>query len=171
MTSVRTLAFAALCALPLAAAAQWMYIDKDGRKVLSDQAPPPDVPAKNILRQPGVRSTAAVQAAPAAAAASAAEAPKAAGSAPKLSVKDKDLEEKRKQVAAADEEKKKAEAEKLAQAMALNCQKARENKATMESGQRVSRINAKGEREVMDDKQRAAEVARMNDVIASDCKQ
>jgi hypothetical protein len=43
-----------LCCLAWAVAqAQWQWVDKDGRKVFSDRAPPPDIPARNILRQPG----------------------------------------------------------------------------------------------------------------------
>jgi Domain of unknown function (DUF4124) len=34
------------------AMAQWQWIDKDGRKVFSDRAPPPDVADKNIVKRP-----------------------------------------------------------------------------------------------------------------------
>ena len=40
----------------------------------------------------------------------------------------------------------------------------------MESGQRMARMNDKGEREILDDKQRAEESRRAREVIASDCK-
>ena len=43
-------------------------------------------------------------------------------------------------------------------------------KATLESGMRMARVNDKGEREVLDDAQRAAELKRVNAIIASDCK-
>ena len=33
--------------------AQWQWIDKDNKKVFSDQAPPSEIPDKNILRRPG----------------------------------------------------------------------------------------------------------------------
>jgi len=35
---------------------------------------------------------------------------------------------------------------------------------------RLARVNDKGEREVLDDKQRADETKRMRDTIAADCK-
>jgi hypothetical protein len=35
---------------------------------------------------------------------------------------------------------------------------------------RISQTNAKGEREILDDAQRAAEVKRIEKIIASDCK-
>jgi hypothetical protein len=58
----------------------------------------------------------------------------------------------------------------VAQAKSENCQRARQGKATMDSGMRVARLNAQGEREIMDDKMRAAENQRLQSVIDSDCK-
>ncbi len=52
----RTFAAAFVGALSLVCAtamAQWTWMDKDGRKVYSDKAPPPDVLEKNILKRPG----------------------------------------------------------------------------------------------------------------------
>ena len=83
---------------------------------------------------------------------------------------DKALEEKKKQAEAAEAAKKKAEEQKLAQARAENCKRAREGKATLDSGVRMARTNDKGEREVLDDTQRAAELKRINGIIQSDCK-
>src|SRR3954470_6805759 len=40
------------CTLPLAAAAQWQWLDKDGRKVFSDKAPPPDIAPERVLKAP-----------------------------------------------------------------------------------------------------------------------
>lgn len=42
--------------------------------------------------------------------------------------------------------------------------------ATLDSGMRMARLNDKGEREVLDDAQRAAELKRVNQIIAQDCK-
>src|SRR5687767_2216612 len=104
MKSLRLLLVAAACALPVLAAAQWQWIDKDGRKVYSDRSPPSDIPASKILRQPGPTRgssvpTAAAAGAPAEAASTAtgsafAAAPRPAGSVPKLSGTDKTLEDK-----------------------------------------------------------------------------
>jgi hypothetical protein len=160
-------------ALPAVCFAQWQWIDKDGRKVFSDKSPPPEIPAKSILRQPGSRVSTApsVPAATAAdTAASAAQVAKSAASAPKLSGKDKELEEKRKKAEAADAEKKKAQEEEVAKQRAENCTYARRNKATFDSGVRIARTNDKGEREFMDDATRAAESKRVEAIIARDCK-
>ena len=59
---------------------------------------------------------------------------------------------------------------KVAKAKADNCALARQSKATVDSGIRLARVNAKGEREIMDDNARAAEQKRIQDVINSDCK-
>ena len=49
----KLLLLAVACTWALGAAAQWQWIDKDGRKVFSDRPPPAEVPAKSILKQPG----------------------------------------------------------------------------------------------------------------------
>ena len=166
MNPIRATLIGLACALPALCLAQWQWIDKDGRKVFSDQSPPADVPARNIIKQPfgGKGPVAAVQA-PAAPASS-----PAAAAAPKLSGKDKALEEKKKLAEAAEDEKKKAQEEEIARARAENCQHAKRAKANFDSGLRISQTNAKGEREILDDAQRAAEVKRIDKIIASDCK-
>ncbi len=168
MTALRALALACICILPLAASAQWQWRDNDGRRVFSDKAPPPEVPEKNILRRPGMRAPVAAE--PLSAASSPAPAKAVAANVPKISGKDKALEDKKKQAEAAEAEKKKAQEEEVAKAQAENCTRAKQAKAQYDSGQRIARMNAKGEREIMDDNQRAAEVKRLQAVIARDCK-
>lgn len=145
------------------ASAQWQWIDKSGRKVYSDQPPPADVAEKNILRQPGGR-----MAAPAAAPSPAA--PQAAPEALRLSGKDAALEEKKKKADAAEAAKKKAEEEKRAAARADSCARARRAKASLDSGVRLARADANGEREFLDEATRAAESKRMQSIIDADCK-
>lgn len=158
---------AVVCALPAISFAQWQWIDKNGRKVFSDQSPPADIPAKNIIKQPGVRGVAAPE--PVAAVASQPAKP-AASPSPKLSGKDKQLEDKKKQAEAAETDKKKAQEEQVAAARADNCQRAKRSKAMYDSGARVARMNDKGEREFVDDPTRAAETKRLEGIIAADCK-
>jgi hypothetical protein len=161
-------------ALPAAGFAQWQWIDKDGRKVFSDQSPPADVPAKNILRQPGPKSrgTVSVVETPAAAAsaASAAQSAKSAAGVPKISGKDKELEEKKKKADTAEAEKKKERDDEIAKARADSCERAKQAKATFDSGIRITRLNKQGEQEFLDDDARAAETKRLEGVIASECK-
>jgi hypothetical protein len=166
----KLLLLAVACTWTLGAAAQWQWIDKDGRKVFSDRSPPSDIPAKNILKQPGgmARNNPAPAAADDAAPAVAAAASKPAAK-PAASGKDKELEEKKAEAEAAEAAKKKAEEDKLARAKAENCARARQAKATLESGTPMLQNNAQGERVYMNEASRNAEVKRANEVIAADC--
>jgi hypothetical protein len=165
MNAVRIALLALVCSAPLAASAQWQWLDKDGHKVFSDQSPPPEVPTNRILRAP------AGHAQPAAEAPVATAAPVAMPALARPSGKDPVLEERRKQAAAAETAKKKAEEEKVAAIRADNCQRATTGKAGFDSGQRVVRTNAQGEKEFLTDEQRASEVKRLEEVIARDCRQ
>lgn len=174
MKFVRLLMLWGVCVLPLAASAQWQWVDKDGKKVFSDQAPPTDVPEKNIVRRPGSPSArptfAPAPAEPAAAGSEPARPPASTASAARPTGVDKELEEKTRKAEEAEKAKQAAEAQKVAKAKADNCNRARQGKATFDSGMRVARLNAQGEREVMDDKARAAEQQRLQSIIDSDCK-
>lgn len=170
------LLLAVACTWAMGAAAQWQWIDKDGRKVFSDRPPPQETPEKNILKQPGggvPRSapapvaTTSADGAPADAAA--ASAPKAAASTPG-SGKDKALEEKKAQAEAAEAAKKKVDEEKLAKAKADNCTRARQAKAAFDSGKPITQSNAQGERIFLDEAARTAESKRIDGIIAADCK-
>lgn len=160
--------------LSMGAHAQWQWIDKDNKKVFSDQAPPPEVPEKNIVRRPGTPSArptfSPAPAAPEATDAAAAPVRAAAKADGKPTGVDKELEEKTRKAEEAEKATKAAEAQKIAQAKAENCTRARQAKATFDSGIRVARVNAQGEREIMDDKARAAEQQRLDSVIGADCK-
>lgn len=147
------------------ATAQWIWVDKDGHKVFSDRAPPAEVVPAHILRQPGVRGT------PPDAAASpvAAAAPAAPAANGKPSGTDASLEERRKQAEAAQLQKKKDDEAKLASIRADNCSRAKAAKSGLQTGSRVAHANAKGEMEIMDDAQRAAEIKRLDEAIGRDC--
>jgi hypothetical protein len=172
MKLVRSLCWICLCGvLPLVAHAQWRWTDKDGRTVFSDTPPPADIPEKSIQqhgRLPPPR-----QAPPAATGTpDAAAAPVAGATPPAPAAKpaaDKELEEKVRKAEEAEKAQKEAEARKVAQAKAENCSRARQSKATYDSGMRVARVNAQGEREILDDAARAREAQRIQQVIDSDC--
>ena len=171
----RPILFLLACTLSLAAAAQWQWIDKTGRKVYSDRAPPSDVPDASIVKQPrnarslAVNATAAA-AAPLPGASGAASAPaRAASGLPRLSGKDTELETKKKQAEQEEAARKQAADEKLAADKAQNCERAKNSLATLNSGRRIQTSNKQGEREVMTDEARAAEVKVTQDVINRDC--
>jgi hypothetical protein len=168
MKLLRAILLTVAFATPAVAFAQWQWVGKDGRKVFSDQPPPNDIPAKNILRQPGGKGPATTL--PEAAEAPALAPAKPVANAPKLSGKDKELDDKRKQSAAAEAEKKQAQEEELAKVRADNCARAKRAKASFDSGVRISRTNDKGEREFLDDATRAAEAKRTETIVATECK-
>lgn len=159
----------------MAASAQWQWTDKDGHRVFSDRAPPADILEKNILKRPGSRNTpvattdAATNTA-ATAAGAAASAPQGAASGPRLSGVDKELAEKKKKAEEAEVAKRKVEEERVLKAKVENCARAKQAKASFDSGVRIARTNEKGEREVMDDAARASEMKRIQAIIDSDCK-
>ena len=165
MKAFRPALVALVFCAPLLASGQWLWMDKDGKKVYSDRPPPSDIAPDRILKQPGARGKSVDT--PAAAVATTVAAP-AAAQAPVG--KDKALEEKRKLAASAEADKKKAEEAKVAAIQADNCARAKTAKAGFDAGYRIAQTNAKGEREIMDDNQRAAEAKRLEGVIARDCR-
>lgn len=160
-------------ALPTPADAQWQWIDKQGKKVFSDQAPPSDIPEKNILQRSGAVTPRPVGDAASQASsgdAMAVPARAAASNALKPAGVDKELEEKTRKAEAEEKARQAIEAEKVAKVKADNCSRARQGKATFDSGVRIARLNAQGEREIMDDKARASENRRLQTVIDTDCR-
>lgn len=156
---------AALLAFSPWGLAQWQWIDGTGRKVFSDTAPPSGIPEKNILRSPTTSRTPM----PGPAVAASAPAASQPGGAPQVPVRDEELEARKKQAEEAEQARRKAEEQKIAKGRAESCERARKAKSVMESGTRLATTNAKGEREIMDDKARAAETRRMDDIIRADC--
>ena len=152
--------------------AQYQWIDANGRKVFSDQPPPASVPAKKVLQQPNKAAAKAAvsdQADVDASAKTDAAAP-AVPAVAKTKPVDKELEAKKKQAEDELAAKKKADLEAQTKAKIENCARAKSAKAGLDSGLRINQINAKGEREVMDDAAKAAEIKRVQSIIESDCK-
>ncbi|MDO9071839.1 MAG: DUF4124 domain-containing protein [Rubrivivax sp.] len=150
-------------ATPLAHA-QWKWRDKTGQINASDRPPPLDVPEKDILARPTpVPEFRRVFPAAPASAASAAEPLRPPSG-------DRELEARRRAAEQEQAGKAKAEEERLATQRAENCRRARGHLTAMESGQRIARVNDKGEREVLDDRARADEMRQARDVIAADCR-
>jgi hypothetical protein len=155
-----TVIAAALGGAGLAVQAQYEWRDKAGRLHASDMPPPPDVPDKDILKRPGATPTPRAAAAPA-------PAPSAASATRGV---DAELEARR---ARAEQEKAaraKADEDRAAVQRAENCQRARQQLALLDSGQRIARVDERGERVILDDQARAAEAAAARRVIGSDCR-
>lgn len=160
-----------VCALVLVllaaspAMAQWKWKDSAGQVHVSDVPPPREVPDKDILRRPTVAARAVTSAPSAAPSASG-----AASSPPAKPKVDPELESRKVKADAEQKAKLKAEEDKLAAQRAENCQRARQQLATLQSGMRIARLNAKGEREILDDAGRAQEQQTAQRVADSDCR-
>ncbi len=141
----KAILFAVACAFAAAAwAQQYKWIDKNGRVQYGD-APPPGVKATPLRPPPP----------PPAAAAKPAATPKAA--------------QKDAQQAAKDREKL-AQDEKAAQAKKENCARAQDYLRNLQSGQRLSGIDSKGERYYLDEAQIAQETAKAQQGVQQWCK-
>ena len=168
MKHIRLLFIAVACLASSAASAQWQWVEKDGRKVFSDRAPPADVPEKNIRKRPDAKD------APVNSAASTAGQPNAAASAPgaaapQLTGVDKELLDKKKKAEEAEAAKRKAEKERIQIAKVENCARAKQMKANLSTSTRLFQMNEKGERVLLDDAARATELKRAQGFIDADC--
>jgi hypothetical protein len=162
------------CLLALAAAGAqaqplWKWRDAAGQLHVSDTAPPAGTPARNIISSPagGVAPTLTpATTSPATTAVAPVANGAASGAETALDKKKKAADRER-----ADKEKadRAAVDAKNAAIRQDNCSRAQAARATIQSGQRMARTNANGEREILDDAGRAEELKHTQDAIASNC--
>lgn len=156
---------AVLGCLALPAQAQWKWRDGSGHVQYSDLPPPLGTPDKDILTRPASQKRVSSGPLPVTAAASA-----AASDVLSAKTSDPELEARRKKAEADQAAKAKADEARNAAIRADNCSRAQQQLKTFDSGIRVARLNAKGEREYLDDSQRANETKQARDAISSNCK-
>lgn len=146
-----------------AALAQYRWRDSRGQLHASDQPPPPNIPDKDVLQRPLVqlqRPPAPTAAIPAVSAASAI----------RPAPVDPELQARRARAEQDAEARTKVAEERAAAQRSENCGRARQQLATLQSGNRLVRVNDKGERVVLDDAARAGEMAQVRSVMATDCR-
>lgn len=149
--------FLAAALLAGTAQAQIKCWNENGRRVCGD-APPP-----------GARvTTLNAPSSPAPAPAAAGKDAKAAKRGP-LTPAEQEQEYRKRQAEAKKAADKAAEEEKLAAAKRDNCERAREALRGLQSGQRIMRTDAKGERYFLDDAQIAAEAAKAQQIVNDSC--
>jgi cytoskeletal protein RodZ len=165
-------------AAALPAHAQWAWRDANGRITASDRPPPQAVADKDIISRPksdkrlpqnAALAASAPAATPGVSASAPTPSPAAAASAAPTPL-EREVQARKTKAEQEQASKKAADDAKAAALRADNCQRARAQMATLDSGVRIARANAKGEREIMDDAGRAAEARKAKDVIASDCR-
>jgi hypothetical protein len=171
------------------ASAQWAWRDENGRPVYSDQPPPANIKAADILQQPqpapqnpsdaldGMPGQAPASAPGGASAGRPADAEpggttagRRADTAPKsptMAEREREFQKRMKERAEA--EKKVADAQARADQKASDCERARGYAKSLDDGVRLIRTNPDGSREMMDEEQRAAEAKRTRDIIDSNC--
>lgn len=148
------------------AAGLWVWKDDSGRKVFSDTPPPAHVPNGHILQQPNepspqlgpspelpvrqaaepTKPTVQPKPAPQTAASQTAEAPRQS------------------------EEAQRATERRNAEIRADNCQRAQASLVTVKAGGRLATVNADGQRIIMDPAMRNAEQARLEQIVADNCR-
>lgn len=156
-----------LCVLAVAlpAHAQWKWKDERGQVQYSDLPPPKGTPPERILQRPVLTPPKPVVVG-ASAPLGSASAPGAAASAPV----DPALQARRKQAEQEEAAKRQADEARNAQVRTANCERARGALRSLESGERLARVNAKGEREFVDERTREQEAQQARQIIASDCR-
>ncbi len=171
MNRLAATALVALIGLTLATPASatlWKWRD-GGRIVFSDRPPPASIPDRAILERPTGMERGAVPPSPTGPSlVDPTPAPVAAE--PASAATEPALEAKLRKEAEAKAAKQKADEAKLASARAENCLRAKGQLKLLDDGVRIAKTNQKGEREILDDKQRGEEQARVRKIIASDCK-
>ncbi|MBB3193884.1 DUF4124 domain-containing protein [Roseateles terrae] len=162
--TAKTLSLSLLCGVVLlslapAVQAQWKWRDAEGRVQYSDRPPPAHVAEKDILARPS-SSAQRRMTQPIPEAASAASAP-ASANAPAKAASD---------AAKAAKDRKAAEDKQRAEMNAENCRNAQDQLKLLESGIRVRQTNDAGERVVLDDSARQAQIRQAQTVISVSCK-
>jgi hypothetical protein len=166
--SVRSVALplllaAASIAIATPAAAQWAWKDDTGRMVYSDRPPPAAVKPAQIVRQPSGNALLMPDAP------DAGSRPAAAPAKAPPTLAEREMEFRKRQTERAEAEKKAADEATNSARKAQDCERARGYLRALDDGLRITRTNAQGEREFLDDAQREDEKKRARETISQSC--
>ncbi|MFN4102941.1 MAG: hypothetical protein ACK4GB_01270 [Tepidimonas sp.] len=152
---------------PALAVSPWVWTDDNGRRVYSDQPPPPSVPSSRILSQPAVRP-APLPAVDSPTAPPAPPVPLAAPSAATLGNAPPP------RPASGEDDKAQQEREAIekrnAEIRADNCRRARAGLATLQGGGRLVTTDEQGRRVTLTEAMKASERTRLEGVIRDNCR-
>lgn len=156
--------------------AQWAWKDANGRLVYSDRPPPSDIKPANIVRQPSTQVLAnpAPASGPLDDAAKPTDAKSSDGKAAPVpntpkTIAEREMEFRKRQQERVESDKKSAEEQTKNTAKTAECERARGYMRSLEDGTRIQRTDASGNREFLDDAQRAAEIDRTRQIIQNTC--
>lgn len=166
-----------------AAQAQWAWRDATGAVTYSDAPPPPDVRPDAILRQPTTINPADLPSNrgdhPSAnydspgtdtgGNPSVRDEPRRPGAPPARSLAEQDAEFRKRQAAHEKEQQKSADDEAQASERSAACTQAKTYLQMLQDGTRLMRPDAEGNRNFLDDEQRAAETQKAQDAVAKNC--
>ena len=160
----------ALAAVGADAQTLWKWRDASGQMHITDTPPPAGTPARNIISgtpaSPALTTTTSSSSTTTTTTAADPAAPAASAGESALDKKKKAADKERSDKEKADRA---AVDAKNAAIRKDNCARAQASLAGLQNGQRIAKINDKGEREVLDDAGRADEIRRTQDVVASNC--
>jgi hypothetical protein len=163
-TLKHALAAAALAVFAAGAFAQYIWLDEKGVRQYSDMPPPPDVPKSRIIKAPSYKPPANSAADKGATSASASA---SASAKVPMTTAEKDAEYNKRKLEKEKKDKEEAEKSKLAAEKERNCQRARDQKRILDSGQRVAQTGANGERVYPSEEQRAREMDEVRQILAN----
>ncbi len=167
------IALAVLLAAATVTAQVYKWIDKDGKVQYTDTPPPIDVKGapKKIDTRPaaGVGSAAAPPAAPAAAGKDAAKGKDAPSNKPKT-LADLNKESEKRRAGAVEAEKKAADQARVDKGNQERCKEATRYYRDLETGRPFATTDDAGERKLLDDASRAAEMSRAKAAMTESCK-
>ena len=153
-------------ALSAPATAQYVWRDAQGQRVYSDRPPPADVPASQRLRSPNAPAVPSSQTTLSAGPRLDAPGPSAK---PGSDVADKEFQFRKRRLEQAETARKAEEAQTVANQNAAACSAARKQLENLESGRRIAVVNEQGEREFLDDNQRAARMDETRETLRKQC--
>ena len=158
---LRLLMFGILLAVAAGASAQlYRWVDKDGKTRYTDTPPPAGIKARRLGAPPSAPAE-VPPAAPDAAAKDAAKGP--------LTPAEQEQAFRKRQVEAQKAADKSDSARKEGDAKQENCARARSALATLESGQRITRTDAQGERAFLEDEARERETEKARQSVREWC--
>lgn len=149
-----SLTLAAACFISSSALAQYIWIDENGHKQYSDHTPPASVPKNKILQFGGKPADDQDSATNVTNTGDQKKQPE--------SLAEKELAFKKRQEAAAAKAKKEEDDAKAAATKTENCRRLKEYKQGLESGLRMSEMNANGTTGYMTDEKRAQQLNTVN---------
>ncbi len=151
----------------VSACAQYIWLDEKGSKQFSDMPPPINTPKSRILKTPFKTAEDKSAATSVSENIDTSNTPKKLERPVTIATKNEDFQKRRTEQT--ETEKKVAEETQNKADKAKNCERAKSYQQTLDSGTRIATTDKNGERNYMDDGQRAKESADVKRAIA-DCK-